>query len=759
MIQRSSSIESSPQQDGDQQILAIIIKDYLNVLQKRKRIILTVLVLVFLLFTIKTYSETEIYTAGSQVLIERYRSSKTLGGQYFSYEPNFLNTQSAIIRSANVAKRVVANLQLDTKYAHHYFKEKQDDSPSVLRTIKLYVKELLNGLKGKTNDETTVKKESNNKVESGERPKLKKGYRSDAIASIIQSGLSIKPVRNTKIVNITYNDKNPLMAKLIANGVVQAYMDEILEIKLATSNYTLQWMTKKSEEERVKLQKAETKLQKYMRDNDLVTIEDKLAIYPQKLSSISAQLLQAQTERKEMGSLVKKINSLGKNSRALESVSVFAQNNILDTLREQIYKSKQNIKELSKKYGVKHPAMIKAKDEHDTLLNEKRLEIERIVESTKSSFNLAKTKEKNLQELQLKAKAELLDLNEKFIQFSIMKREVDANRILYDALTSSAKHESVTEQTHNITIWVIRKAALPGAPSKPDKKRSMLFGLVLGIVGGVGLAFFVEFLDNTIKKEKDLEERFGLTVLGTVDEIGGEHDIETYMVHKPLSPLSESYRLIRSGILLSSAEQPPKTILTTSMGPREGKTSTTINLARILAQNKMKVLVIDCDMRKPRLHKVFDMPNDVGLSNYLSGTSKENILHTVPGGDITVITAGSIPPNPAELLTSNKMKLLLEKMKEVYDHILLDSPPIQSVTDALTVSTLVDGTIIVVRAGKTTYESLESGLKKIRDVNGHILGFVLNALRKSDSVRGYYYGYGYGYSKYYAKDDNIDEKS
>ncbi len=502
-------------------------------------------------------------------------------------------------------------------------------------------------------------------------------------------------------------------------------------------------------------------MQKYMRNNDLITIEDRLAIHPQKLSAFSGELLKAQTKRKELESLVKQVKSLGRDSKALESISVFAESTVLKDLREQIYKSRQKIKELSKKFGPKHPTMVKAKDELNVLLNEKRFEIDRIIESTKSSYTQIKSKEQDLQEMQTKAKAELLDLNEKFIQYSIMKREVDTNRVLYDALTSSIKRESVTEQTHSVNIWVIKKAGLPGSPAKPNKKKAALLGLMMGLVSGVGLAFLIEYLDNTVKKEKDLETRFGYTVLGTVDEVLGDDTIETFMVHKPLSPISESYRLIRSGILLSSAEHPPKTILITSMGPQEGKTSTTLNLARILAQNKMKVLVIDCDMRRPRLHTIFDMPNDVGLSNYLSGTFKGKILHTIPGGDITIITAGSIPPNPAELLTSNKMKLLLAKMLEVYDHVLLDSPPIQSVTDALTLSTLVDGTIVVVRAGKTTYEMLESGLKKIRDVNSNILGFVLNARRKSDTVRGYYYGsgygYGYGYSKYYAKDDNEEQ--
>jgi len=390
--------------------------------------------------------------------------------------------------------------------------------------------------------------------------------------------------------------------------------------------------------------------------------------------------------------------------------------------------------------------MVKAKGELDVLLNEKRFEIDRIIESTKSSYTLLQSREKNLRELQTKAKSELLNLNEKFIQYSIMKREVDTNRVLYDALTSSIKKESVTEQTQSVNIWVIKKAGLPNFPSKPDKRRNLLMGLLFGMAAGVGLAFLIEYLDNTIKSGKELERRFGQVVLGTVDEVSGDDNIETYLLKNPLSPLSESYRLIRSGLLLSSAEHPPKTIVITSMGPKEGKTSTTTNLARILAQNNKKVLVIDCDMRRPRMHSILGVPNEIGLSNYLSGTTKKNILHTLQGEEFAIITSGPIPPNPAELLSSKKLELMLEKMSEVYDHILLDSPPIQSVTDSLTLSKIVDGTILVVRAGKTTHEMMESGLKKLRDVDCQILGFVLNGCKKHDIKSGYYYGYGYGYS-------------
>ena len=300
-----------------------------------------------------------------------------------------------------------------------------------------------------------------------------------------------------------------------------------------------------------------------------------------------------------------------------------------------------------------------------------------------------------------------------------------------------------------MNVWVIRNAFLPDAPSKPNKKRNLMLGLILGLMGGIGCAFLIEYLDNTVKSEKDLEARYGLTVLGSVELVKEKGaSIESFIIQKPLSPLAESYRLIRTGLLLSAAEHPPRSILITSMGPQEGKTSTTINVARVLSQGNKKVLIIDCDLRRPRVHSIFAMQNDKGLSNFLTGNTQENIICKIPGEDIFVVPSGTIPPNPSELLSSRKLKTFVEKMVENFDFVLIDSPPIQSVTDSLALTRVVDGTIVVVRAGKTTYEMLQSGLKKLRDVQCPLLGCVLNGQKRSHTSGSYYYGY----TTYYAKD-------
>ncbi|MBU0943582.1 MAG: polysaccharide biosynthesis tyrosine autokinase [Proteobacteria bacterium] len=739
----------SPEQfDSSQnQEQEIHLRDYIRVISKRKMTVLTFLVITFLTVVIATYTATPYYTASSQVLIEKNFGSNSLDSSRVYWDPDFLTTQFELIRSLNVSRRVVKQLQLDSKYKHYFFEPQKDGLFTYLSSLTSGLKTFFSNLLTST---TPAQKPGGLEDDPLLSVMTEPITDADMIAAMIQENLSISPVPNTKTVYIVYSDKNPAMAKLVVNAVVQAYMDEILEIKLATSSYSLQWMTSKANEERKKLEDSELGLQQYMRDNDLVTVENKLAVYPQKLTEFSSQLSKAQAEQKEYESLYAQIKDSGDNYNLIETIPIFANNTVLQSLRDKIFTTEQKIKDLSKKYGYKHPTMINAKAELDQLLKEKKFEIERITGSTRNSYDLAKTREENLKQLLANTKQEMLNINERFMQYSIMKREVDMNRVVYDALTESIKKADVTEQSQDIKIWVVEKADLPMAPAKPRKKRNLALGLILGLFGGVGLAFFIEYLDNTVKDGKDLEQRFGLTVLGSVEEVQGKtENIETFLLKNPLSPLAESYRLIRSSLLLSTPDNPPRSMLITSMAPKEGKTSTTSNLARILAQNNQKVLIIDCDMRRPRMHSFFAIPNSYGLSNYLAGSAEKNLIKSIPNEAISLIPSGPVPPNPAELLNSERMQLLINEMLKMFDFVLLDSPPVQSVTDSLTLSKLVDGTLLVTRSGKTTYDIFESGLKKMREVRAHILGIVLNGLNKSKGDSGYY-----GYYEYYSKEKN-----
>lgn len=720
------------------------LRDYLQVIRKRQMVVLIALGLVFFATVVFTFTATPLYTASSDVLIERSKKSSELEYQAYAYEPDFLDTQSEIIRSVNVAKKVVAKLKLATQY-RHYFLDEKEGGFSLFRTLG----ETFSGAVAGVRSFFAEDKEASEK-RSDLLAAVQPQSDEEIIAAIIQEGLRVTPLKNTKIVTISYSDKNPAVAKLVADEVVRAYIDELLEIKLATSNYSLKWMNTKAAEERDKLEKSERQLQEYMRQNDLVTVENKLTVLPQKLSDVGLQLSKAETEEKELQDLLGQINTVIDSPDRLETIQIFASSEVLKGIRERIYKANQNIQELSKKFGKRHPSMVKASDELRILRDERRFEIERIVSSVKNSLALATSKKKSLQELLNETKIEVLNLNERFVQYSIMKREVDSNRLVYDTLQAGIKKEGVTEQSQSVNVWVVKPAELPEAPTKPNKKRNLLIGLILGVFGGIGLAFFVDYLDNTIRSTTDLEGRFGVTVLGAVDELRGEgQDIATLIKKQPLSPTAECYRLIRTGLLLSSAEHPPKAMLVTSMEAQDGKSTTTVNLARTLAQGGNSVLIVDCDLRRPRIHSLLGIDNSVGLSRFLAGNCGPDIIFQIPDEEVSIVPSGPVPPDPAELLGSRKMKEFVAQMQEQFDFVLLDSPPIQSVTDSLALSQFVSGTVLVVRAGKTTYEALDAGLKKLRAINSRILGFVLNGLKERDSGRHYY-----GYSSYYARDDD-----
>ena len=718
----------------------IDLRQYLLIFNKRKWTILTVFLIIVILALILGLGRQSLYTSSATVLVEKNKANSSLGGyNYSSWDPQFLPTQQEIIKSKSVARRVVDTLQLDTRYRSHFFQEPEAEEESAFSKIKQSIHSFLGTLFHPDSDRQS------------EEPGLEEIPVSDAdlIAGIIQTRIRVTPVRETRVLTVSYTDKDPNMARKIADALVQAYIDISLEIKLSSAQQSIKWMTSKAATERKKLEASERALQKYKREHDLVTVENKLAIYPQKLAQFSDQLSESEQKLKELEVLYEQIIDAKDDPQALETIPILSKNEVIQSLRSQILKAEQLIKELSKKYGRKHPIMIKAVDDRKILIQEKNDEVKRVIASIRKEYELAQANKENLKELVAETKKNLLDVNERFVQYSLMSREVETNRALYDALNASLEKTSVTEESQAVNIWVMRTPSLPRGPSNKNPLKILALGMVLGLAAGTGLAFFLEYLDNTGNAGEDLEQRYGLTVLGAVQEAQKGEAIETIVKDHTASPIAESYRLIRSSLLLSSADHPPRTILVTSTAPQDGKTTTSINLARTMAQGGARVLLIDADMRKPRIHSTFGIPNSKGLSSYLSGNADEDILSPLPDEAISVITSGPIPPNPAELLESKRMKKLLDKMLETHETIILDSPPIGHLVDGLILSTLVDGTLLVSRAGKTTYDLFGSGLKKLQDINAPILGVIVNAL--SAKVVGY--KYYHHYYEYYSRDN------
>ena len=683
----------------------IHLRDYLKIIHKRRYTVFTFFLIVFVVVLIGTLSSTPLYEASTKILIEKVEpyNLPMMYPYYTPYDPEFYETQYQLIKSKSVAQKVVEMLSLERTY-ESYFKD------------------------GKI-------------IFSGDKNKSK----TDILAAIISSGIGVSPVKNSKIVTISYVSTNPEFATLITNTVAKAYIEEILEMKMSSSRHSIEWMTKKAEEEKSKLERSEKALQEYMKANDIVTLQDKVALTPEKLSEFNAQLIKAETKRKELEVLYNKVIKVSVNLRDTETIPAIASDPTIQSLRNQILKSEQNIEELSKKYGKKHPAMIRVQEDLNVLEQKRDQEMRRVIASIKNEYELAKSHEANLKQMLSNTKAEALNLSEKFIQYGVLARDVETNRQLYDALMKGIKEQSVTEEIKTVNVWVVEKAERPTSPIKPKKMLNILLGIIVGLFGGVGLVFFFEYLDNTIKSPEEVETRLKIPVLGTVPLLESrEEGIEEIILKESQSVFAESYKTIRTAILLSSANKPPQNILVTSMGPEEGKTITSVNLAMTIGRSGYSVLLIDSDLRKPRIHKIFGLNNMSGLSTYLAGTSPDiHSLYKRPLTNLSVIPSGPLPPNPSELLGSNRMNELLRVLHEKFDIIVWDSPPLMTVTDSLILSKILDGTIIVTKAGKTTYELVHRGLKLLKgrrenDIESHVLGVVINAfdLKKSDQ---YYY--------------------
>lgn len=724
----------------------IHLRDYLRIIDKRRYTVFTFFLITFAVVLVGTFTATPIYVSSAKVLIEKNAPENLLGRYaYDTYDPDFLETQYQIIKSFKVAQKVVRILDLEDTY-DSYFPADADQGmlTGLVDWFKGFVKTLLHatGL-DKTSffNSTEVEKEGL----GDNQAYLSKA---DMIAAMVSGGLEVSPVGNSRVVTISFQSESPELTSLIVNSAAKAYMEEIQEIKASASGQSIKWMTEKAKEERATLAESEQALQEYSKAKNIVTIEDRVTIIPQKLADFSQQLTRAETKRKELETLLSKIRTVFAVERGdLETISVIASSPAVKSFREQIVRAEQNIIEISKKYGHKHPVMIRARSDLVVLGEKKSQEIKRVIESIKNEYELARANEENIRKMLARTKDEAIRLNEKFIQYGILKREVESNRLLYEALIRRVKEQDATEQNQTVTIWMVEEAKTPRYPAKPRKKLNILLGIIVGLFGGVGLAFFIEYLDNTIKSPDETETKLGVTVLGLIEKFEGKDGavIEQAIHADSLSSFAEGYKAIRSAVLLSSADKPPKTILVTSMSVQEGKTITAANLAETIAQVGYKVVLVDADMRRPSINKFFSIDNYKGLSTALCGISDKDIITELPDRNLSLIPSGPIPPNPSELLSSARMADLLSSLAH-FDFVIIDSPPLLTVTDGLILHKMVEGTIVVARAEKTTYEACGKGLKLLNEINPHVLGVVINAL---DMRKSKYYDYGYYKSSYF----------
>jgi len=487
------------------------------------------------------------------------------------------------------------------------------------------------------------------------------------------SRLIIEPIRNSRLVNLSFEGKDPQKITSIVNTLAELYIKQDAETRTKASREAVSWLMDQIASVKKKLEESETVLVKYMEAEKI-------------------------TESPEM-------ENNKKNS------------DLLDTLKKEQARLEVEVSEVSKRYGPKHPQMVKVSSELESVKSKIAVETQRTIE-----------------------------LNRKAAKYTILKREVDSNRDIYETLVKRAKETGVSEQLEASNIRVIDPAEVPDAPVKPNKKNNIILACIVGIMLGFATAFFIEYIDNTIKDPDDITAYLGLPFLGYVPsakkDARTEDEIDMIVHQKPRSVISEAYRSIRTSILFAFADKPSKTILMTSSNPQEGKTSASINLGTTMANTGEKVLIVDVDLRCSRLHKSFGAQKENGLSDYLVGNlTLETALKPTKIENLSLLTAGSTPPNPAELLQSGRMKTFLDEAKKKFDRIILDAPPILTVTDAAILANIADGVVMLIRCGKIPIEVALRSKQKLQESKANILGVLLNNVDYGKESYYYYYYY------------------
>ncbi len=713
----------------------IHLRDYLAVILKRKWTIIVCFAVLVTTVTIGSFKMEPVYKATCQVLIERENPNVVNIQEVMAIDASstdYYQTQYEILKSKDLAEMVIEHLNLANN--KEFNPEPKIGLGTIIGTIKGAISNIFFGTE-----------EEGEKVDK--KNQLIKAY---------LGRLKIEPIRNSRLVNINFEAHNPKLAAHIANTHAKLYIDQTLERKFSASQEAIGWLNNRIKDVKRKLEESEAALHKYRQENDLVSVdfEESHNIIVQKLNELSTALTQAKTARIEKENLYNELKRLSKKPEMVQSMPAVVINPLIQQLKAEYIKARVEYSELSRKYGPEHPQMIRQKSQIKEIESKIAKEVKNIARSIETEYRVAKRQEQSLIRVLEKQKTEAMALHEKEIQYNVLRRDVDSTRALYESILKRLKEASVTEDLKASNITVVDPARIPDIPSKPKKKLNILLAIICGLTMGIGLAFFFEYLDNTIKTAEEVERHLKIPFLGPVGRLSIAKDnpdnAELVALKEPKSQISEMLRNIRTNILFSASDHPRKAILVTSAIQLEGKTFLVANLAISLAQMGKRVILVDSDLRRPRIHSIFGLKKSPGLTDTLvAEISGESATQDTELENLKFIACGTIPPNPAELLSSKGMTKLIDDLRKEFDFILFDSPPVMSVTDAVVLATLVDGVVMVIKGAETPRPPIQRAIGQLSEVNVRVLGGVLNNidLKKRGYYYQYYYKYYYGYGE------------
>lgn len=714
-------------------------RDYLLVLKKHRGVIIASVVIMLGLVTIATFRMTPLYEASARIAISKEDSADNLrltqpsNDTDWNYDYNVeLDTQAKILQSDTLALKVIDDLQLEKNKAF-------GGTPAAP------VDKALKAVNGDT------KKDS----EALDR---------------WHGALAVSKIPRTRMIEISFTSPDPKLAAQVVNTLASAYVENNFKARYESTMQASEWLSKQLADLQLKVETSQAALVKYERDNGIVGIDEKSNTITSKLDQLNRDLTAAEDDRVQ-----KEANYQLINSGDLDAIPELSQNALISRFREEEGSLQKQLAEASTEFGPSYPKVLELQNQIKQIEQSIKNETARIASRKRSEYEASLSREKLLRVAFDSQKQQANQLNEKAITYNQLKHDADSNRQLYDELQQKLKEAGITSGLKSSNVRVVDVARAPMIPSKPNVPHNLAMGFLLGLVGGVALAFVLESLDNTVRTPEQVETLSGLPSLGMIPL---SHDISTtrkkklpasaalttqaqtdlrkttvaLLAHaRPKSEVAESYRALRTSILLSSIGGAPKIIMVTSALPQEGKTTTSINTAIVLAQKGGKVLLVDGDMRRPTIHQTFKLRNRTGLSTVLTGSSSADDLIVTSSilPNLYVLPAGPPPPHPAELLDSSVMRALLDKWRQEFDHVIIDTPPVLSVTDGVLLSAQMDTVLLVVRSAQTSKDAMRRSRDVLAQVNARVMGVVVNAI-DMQSPDAYYYYYGSNYAgRYY----------
>lgn len=701
------------------QVFGLTLHDYLRILIKRKWLILSIVGASVVLGAVMTLMKTPLYTSTVRLQIDPNSVKVVQSGDVTPAEGpfgDFMRTQIELLNGPTIAERVASSLKLA-------------DDTSFFAPRDFSLRRALGRLLG-------FGRGAPARTDGPSR-----SAREGAAAGIVLGNRVVRPVLGSRLVNIDYSDPSPGRAQKVAAAYAEAFIASNLDKRFQANSYAKVFLEEQLKTLKLRLEESQKTLLGFAQKEEIVDTDNKSSIAETNLASANSALSTLISERIKNEQLWKQLDA----ATAINLPQLLA-NGTIEALRSKRNVLQTEYQEKLEMFKPSYPAMMQISNQIAEIDRQLAAELKTLKASYKAAFESSLRQEEEMRHRIETLKADVLDLQKRSIQYNILKREVDTNQKLYEGLLQRYKEVDVAGGVGANNVFIVDKATLPGGPSSPRLSRALMVSLIFGLGVALGLALLLEHLDDTVRSPEDAERISGLVTLGIIPKVAaGSTDAE---LANPRSHTSEAYRSLCTALQLATESGLPKTLLVSSAGPGEGKSTTALTVARHFANVGLKVLLVDADMRKPTLHQRLGLENATGLSNYLTGACEPpEVLQQTDTANLAFMASGPIPPNAADLLGTSRLLSLLSVGLEVFDLIVVDSPPVMGLADAPLLASAVTATIFIVGAGQVRTKLIRAAVRRLQVSRAALIGTVITRFDVRHSY-GYGYGYAYGYAGY-----------